>query len=130
MKRCNDCGEMKPVEEFYKRNKSINNPRWSLATFVAYCKPCVAIRVREGEKRNHARIKRKYNLTIDEYNDMLRAQDYACAICKKEPEALCVDHDKITGEIRGLLCTQCNLGIGFLDHNPEWLRNAAEYVEK
>src|SRR5258707_1620309 len=71
-------------------------------------------------KRNKYVAKRqyksKYNITITEYYELLELQNYQCAICKRESwegeKGLSVDHDHITGKVRGLLCTGCNLGIG------------------
>ena len=81
-----------------------------------------------------------YGITEKEYDDMVREQDNTCAICK-EPESklndngypmrLCVDHDHITGQVRGLLCNKCNLGIGYLrsDEGTNILLNAVAYIE-
>jgi hypothetical protein len=51
--------------------------------------------------------KRKYGLSADQYETMLKAQDYRCKICKKR-QKLCVDHCHKTGRVRGLLCIPCN----------------------
>lgn len=62
-------------------------------------------------------LKYNYGLSIEDYDTMLQAQDGKCASCGKLPDKrrLNVDHDHITGEIRGLLCTRCNLVAGFLE---------------
>jgi len=70
-------------------------------------------------------------LTDNEYNELLRAQDGRCAICRAEPDecrALAVDHDHITGKVRGLLCARCNLGLGYMRDDPELLQRSAAYV--
>ncbi len=55
----------------------------------------------------------KYGITEEEYNTLLEKQNYQCAVCHEIPEEwLCVDHDHITGKIRGLLCKSCNLLVG------------------
>lgn len=59
-------------------------------------------------------------------------QDGKCAICSidvAESEA-CIDHDHKTGEIRGLLCTRCNTGLGFFGDDFSVLMNAARYLNK
>ena len=56
-----------------------------------------------------------------------------CKICGKElpdGEYLHVDHNKETGEVRGLLCKDCNIGLGSFKDNPESLINAAKYIEE
>ena len=68
-------------------------------------------------------------------NKLRVKQDGKCAICgvseRKLGKPLCLDHNHITGEVRGLLCNNCNSGIGFLDCD-EWgadmLRLAINYL--
>jgi len=78
-----------------------------------------------------------FGLSLIDYNKMLHAQKEVCAICN-QPEthkrngklkALAVDHDHKTGAIRGLLCSDCNTGIGKLKDDPEVLRSAIRYLE-
>jgi hypothetical protein len=72
---------------------------------------------------------------------MLEAQGGVCAICKRPPgdtfsrvknfvipELLQVDHDHVTGLIRGLLCKQCNLVLGCSKERVETLRASIEYL--
>lgn len=81
------------------------------------------------EQRRRYRIKKNYDLSIEEYEELYESQSGACAICCKELEVLYIDHDHITGDVRGLLCTNCNLGIGNLQDDPTLLRRAAIYLE-
>jgi hypothetical protein len=62
---------------------------------------------------------------------MLEEQRGGCATCGRLPSriSLHVDHDHTTHEVRGLLCMQCNNGIGLLQESPELLRDAADYLE-
>lgn len=63
---------------------------------------------------------------------MLEEQGGVCALCAK-PEAgrsLAIDHNHITGEVRRLLCNNCNRGIGHMQDNPDLLRRAAAYLEE
>jgi Recombination endonuclease VII len=60
---------------------------------------------------------------------MAKAQDYKCAICGEE-KRLVVDHDHATGDIRALLCDDCNKGLGSFKDNPDNLLKAAYYLEK
>ncbi len=59
---------------------------------------------------------KKYGITIDRYNEVFDKQNGVCAICKKPTKKkLFVDHDHQTGKVRGLLCSGCNMGIGFYE---------------
>lgn len=85
--------------------------------------------------RRHARASRWRNyygidLTLDGYDALFAAQRGVCAICQ-EPDprrALHVDHDHATGLVRGLLCGNCNRGIGYLRDNLDRIRTAAQYI--
>jgi hypothetical protein len=58
-------------------------------------------------------LKMRYQLTPDEYAQMLIAQGGKCAVCEKPFRTIDVDHDHDTGDVRGLLCRGCNLGVEF-----------------
>jgi hypothetical protein len=85
---------------------------------------------RHLQQRKH-RLKR-YNLTLEEYAKLAASQKNLCAICQK-PETkpnvkyLSVDHDHITGKVRGLLCYVCNTRIGILE-NELWRKAAENYL--
>lgn len=94
-------------------------------------------RLRESQRRNL--LWTSYRITPVDYDTMLTEQDGGCAICGL-PEAdnkiagkyncLSVDHDHKTGKVRGLLCNQCNRGLGFLQDSSVLLRRAANYLEE
>ncbi|SRR6266568_3130857 len=67
------------------------------------------------------------------YEEMLTLQGGGCAICGSAVNManrdLAIDHDHATGQIRGLLCTYCNTGLGMFRDNPELLREAISYLE-
>jgi hypothetical protein len=73
---------------------------------------------------------KKYGITGDLFREILERQGEKCPICgkvlTKNPS---VDHDHITGKIRGLICNSCNLTIGIVGESPEILRNIAKYLE-
>ena len=60
-------------------------------------------------------------------------QNYCCAICKTHsdllPRNLAVDHCHTTGKVRGLLCTNCNIGLGMLKDSSEILNLAIKYLK-
>ncbi len=77
---------------------------------------------------------RKHGLTVADYDRMLAAQRGRCAICRsKDPRGAGrwhIDHDHVTGQVRGLLCSNCNLALGYLGDDPEIIKAAARYVAK
>ncbi len=76
------------------------------------------------------KLQRKYGIGLKEYNDLLKKQGFMCGICGKsyKEEVLCVDHNHVTGKVRGLLCGFCNRAIGFLQDNPEVIMKAHDYL--
>jgi hypothetical protein len=86
----------------------------------------------------HRNRKRKFGVTREEFESLLRTQDHKCAICKKPETAtrkgklksLAVDHNHTTGKVRGLLCMACNIMIGNGREDSEVLRSAISYLEK
>lgn len=72
------------------------------------------------------------NMTYDRYDKLLQNQGFCCKICKKEhtdEKKLHVDHDHNTGDVRGLLCNNCNNGIGKIGDTTEALKRALKYLE-
>lgn len=84
------------------------------------------------QKKRH--IKRKYNLSLEEVTALWTAQGNKCAICKIEKEkvstnnGLHIDHCHTTGKVRGLLCGNCNRGLGMFEDSPELLQSAINYL--
>lgn len=84
------------------------------------------------EERRNALLA-KYGLTAEDYLLRLAVQDGCCAICHKSPRAdrcLAIDHDHVTGKVRGLLCERCNNGMGALGDTPEGLLRALAYLRR
>jgi len=90
-----------------------------------YCKKCRIPRY--NLKKN---LKKFYGLTLDDYNALLKQQKGVCAICKDPPtkQRLCVDHNHITGEIRGLLCRECNLLLSCINDDINVFRKISKNV--
>lgn len=78
------------------------------------------------------RLKRQYSISEEIYEAIFKKQDGRCAICRCQQhyQRLAVDHDHKTGMVRGLLCVQCNRGLGRFFDSALRLRNAAAYIEK
>ena len=78
-------------------------------------------------------LNKKYGITPEEYQRLFNKQKGYCAICKRHQsdlkEALSVDHNHETGEIRGLLCPKCNKAIGLLDDSSDLIKRASRYVK-
>lgn len=91
---------------------------------------------RVHRNRVDAHMQNRYHLTRDQYHAMFVAQSGLCAVCglaargKGPAGTLSVDHDHKTGEVRALLCHQCNRGIGGLRDDPVLLMKAAWYLDK
>ena len=131
-KKCTKCGIEKQMEGFYKKPNGGKNGRASA------CIECYRARKKsvwvltpersEMQRRNH--YKRKYGITVDEYEALLEAQGGKCKICGREPtkKRLHLDHCHKTGTIRGLLCSKCNAGLGLLGEDVERFLLAIEYI--
>jgi hypothetical protein len=70
-----------------------------------------------------------HGITLNEYNDMLAFQGGVCAICRGTPNRFDVDHDHVSGRVRGLLCNPCNQGLGYFHDNTTAMRTAITYLE-
>jgi len=76
-----------------------------------------------------AKIYTLYRLREADYQALLNTQDSKCAICHIEfTDSPCIDHDHETGKVRGLLCWNCNVGIGSLKDDPKILQSAIDYL--
>lgn len=144
MKKCRRCNEEKLKSEFHKYSASPDGLNYM-------CKSCFIIYRNSPEERKQRGTSSKYTLgtkeydrdcylrsvykiTLFEYNALLKEQNYSCAICgitqDKLLQNLCVDHDHLTQNVRGLLCPECNQGIGKLKDNINILQNAIIYLNK
>lgn len=90
-----------------------------------------------NEAAFRSRIWGKFNLTPEQYEELRIKQGDRCAICRTDdpgqggPETVrrwCVDHDHTTGKVRGLLCYNCNKGLGLFQDNWQIILTAAAYV--
>ena len=137
LKRCTKCKEPKTLDSFAKnahRKDGLNG----------FCRVCDSIiqRLRYTNTPNKYLYGRKkmlqhnYGLTVKRYEEIFKTQGGACAICLKPETAmhrgkiklLAVDHDHKTGQIRGLLCGGCNLGLGKFGDDVVVLTAAIRYL--
>lgn len=145
-KCCLVCGKEKYFKEYprYKNKKGIHK-------LLNVCKSCRAIQKKEYNNKNidkirnyhkkfalqnkdivkNRELKNKYKITLEQYNNMLIKQKGVCAICKTNlnKKALSVDHCHSTGKVRGLLCHNCNMGLGTFKDNMFILQEALNYLQ-
>ena len=137
-KTCKTCKEILSIEAFQKRSGYKDGYR-------PHCTKCR--RIYENANFHKNKHKRPYNYEYDknqklkaaygigyaEYKNMLAAQNDCCAICGTDStgvrKAFHVDHCHTTGVVRGLLCGNCNSGIGNLRDDVDLLKRAIIYLE-
>lgn len=84
-----------------------------------------------GDKRARVALlnrMKKHGITQQRFESMLTSQDGRCAICGEHMRLPCIDHDHRSGQVRGLLCTGCNTGIGDLKDDPRVVKAALDYL--
>jgi hypothetical protein len=86
-------------------------------------------RIKTKKDPKEAYLKRKYGISLEEYEVMRQSQNNRCAICLKEKK-LVVDHCHYSNIVRSLLCSACNVAIGHFKEDPEIFHRAAEYINK
>jgi hypothetical protein len=126
MKRCADCKELKPYSDFPPSKKAKDGCH-------SYCKVCNNRRSQESRKRlhggsRHYHLKHRYGIGADDFDRMVAEQGGVCAICGR-PDPEHVDHDHETGAVRGILCFNCNGGLGQFRDDIDALQCAAVYLE-
>ena len=90
------------------------------------------------KSKRKAYLKFKFSITIEQHKQLMVKQKGLCAICgepeniqeKGKKRRLSIDHDHKTGQVRGLLCSQCNNGLGRFKDRPDLLISAANYLMK
>jgi len=107
---CNSC---------YKAKWKRENPEKHALSYQSY---------KDSGGVKFSRLLRKYGITRTDYESMLDSQGGGCAICGSRPDLLCVDHDHLTGKVRGLLCSTCNKGLGHFCDDPGLLGRATNYL--
>jgi len=140
-KKCSRCKIVKNFSDFHVSNKSKDGLSCMCKTcFVDYIEDryqrslirIKKIRIKKSTKDSH--LKSMYDIDLKEYNRLYDLQEGKCYICnthqKELSRSLCVDHNHETGDIRGLLCTNCNAGIGLLKDDINILENALKYLQK
>lgn len=98
----------------------------------SWCKECKKEYARniDPERQRDKNLWVKYRIRAIDFDRMLVEQD-GCAICHRWPRGkqFVVDHDHVTGKVRGVLCPNCNRGMSYIDDDG-WLDNAKAYLER
>ena len=152
MKICTRCKKEKILSEFYK-NKGYKDGLYS------ECKDCHHERGKKWRSNEQNRLKalevskqwylknperhrvaslkshlkKKYNMTIEEFEALKKEQGNRCLICKKVfilSSQTHIDHDHLTKEVRGILCTRCNFIVGMVEKESDIVMKAVKYVKR
>ena len=137
MKKCSKCKQTKSSSEFYKNDKLKSG-------LDSHCKKCCITATGQWRGNNldksnrlkyKSKLKIKYGISLEEYESINIAQGKRCRICRTaefggKRTTFCVDHDHCTGKIRGLLCSNCNNGLGHFRDNTELLSKAIHYLNE
>lgn len=144
---CSVCSVFKSWDEYsWKRSKEYKDKSPKINQIKQpKCKNCAhsetkAWREKQSPERlKHLYLTNTYGLSYKDFTDMLELQEYRCRVCSRTLEvsiearqlkasSAVVDHDHITGKVRGILCNECNRGLGYFHDNKESLMNAIKYL--
>lgn len=130
MKTCNVCKIQKALDAFSK-NRAMRDG------LQGRCTDCAKKSWHEEGWSKH--LQRKYGITAEDYDALLAKQDGRCAICRRTPaetgrrrngaQRLAVDHNHETGEVRGLLCLDCNTALALFGDDADRLQTAIGYLQ-
>lgn len=141
--RCRDCAKsyykknrgdiLVEKEEYYNKN-SKNILRKKKIYYIKNKNSIQEYRQSHWSTSRNSQLIYHYGITLKDYENMLEKQDYKCKICKKEQETLkkplVVDHNHTTGKIRGLLCDNCNVGLGRFNDSVSLCKECVKYLEE
>lgn len=122
-RKCTTCKELKPLTSFHKGLKGRHS-------FSFRCDSCTS----------KAFLRYRYGITAKEFQELVRKQNSMCAVCgvkleiepngTKRTKNVAVDHCHTTGKVRGVLCKNCNVGLGFFQDSVSHLHKAIKYLEE
>ena len=133
---CRVCKKQKNLlDEYYLSRRDPTKK----SSYSYECKECTVKRTVEYNREHSTSVrsqylKRNYGLTFEEFEAMLSDQDNCCAICKSTKplgrhKRFNVDHHNKTGNVRGLLCSNCNTALGLVNDNIHTLKSMIQYLE-
>jgi hypothetical protein len=142
LKYCPMCKTVKRLDEF---NKSTQKRNLGNSTHCTLCSRKLSKKyidpvkngkryIKDKDRWHSYRLKNKFGINLDDYNNMLKKQNGVCAICgiteQENGKRFAVDHNHTTNEIRDLLCSRCNAAIGFLQENIQITQNVIKYLKR
>lgn len=122
----------------YKERHLYHADQWKLVNKAPICKSCRKKHSESYRKSRDTYYQKTYNISLDEYDEMLRLQGGVCAICRKKPgkRRLAVDHDHLVANVegvrlsvRGLLCHKCNEYLGHIGDQERLAANVLSYLQ-
>lgn len=141
-KVCTCCKIEKDVSSFYLKSSSRKD---GTKGYRPYCKDCDLELKRDRYYNKGGKLKQKqrsfkslvesYGLTLEQYEQERIKHNYACAICGDSEEnqphkRLHIDHCHNTGKYRGLLCNNCNTGLGMFNDDVKAIKKARDYINE
>ena len=150
IKLCTHCNQIKPISEFYKNHTQ--------GGYQSRCKSCkikslsqrfhnltpeqrIQLNLRRKKLNSKYGLKRRlrnHRMTLNQYQTMFDSQQGLCGICSQPESAkhqkgtiksLAIDHDHKTNQVRGLLCSRCNLLLGYAKDSISLLKKCIIYLE-
>jgi hypothetical protein len=123
-KKCKSCGNKRALNEFHVViYNSVNGEKSCYRKVCAKCRSAAAQRTS---------LFKKHGITPERRVEILDEQNWLCAICEKElhnDRFTHLDHDHVTGKIRGMLCHLCNTSLGHFGDNVEGMLRVIRYLE-
>lgn len=121
---CSDCGKAY-TNAWHHRNKAVANEKrrqWGAAN---------------GDRIHARHIRKRYGMDVDDFLALLERQEDCCLIClglfdfvgyHKSDKSPVVDHDHVSGKVRGLICKKCNIALGCFRDSPQVVASALRYL--
>jgi len=136
LKICVKCNIEQPLDNFYKQTGARTKEGYRRPTCKSCCnKDAILWAKNNPDKiktiRRKTKLKQKYGITLEKYQEMLIKYGNKCAVCNQEHSRrpLNVDHCHVTGKVRGLLCDKCNMALGLLNDSKELINNLRGYLD-
>jgi len=127
------------IEEKREKNR-LKNIEWRKTNRAKCCQATANWRLRNPKYDENLKLKLRYGITPEQYAEMFKIQNNRCAICgnvetarhnrSNKIQKLAVDHCHSTGKVRGLLCQDCNRGIGKFHDDIARLEKAIKYLKE
>ncbi|MFA4944450.1 MAG: endonuclease VII domain-containing protein [Lentisphaeria bacterium] len=116
-----------------QKTRSEQAAKWRAANRTKATEATRRWRIAHPDREKTQNLSRRYGITNEDYNEILAGQDNKCAVCKCSVDSgrkFSVDHSHLLGNVRGILCSNCNAMLGQAHDMPSVLRAAAEYLER